>query len=52
MSGTTNGMDANVELRWNFRQTTAFLQLRQAFLDTVSQSNTYQTIYVGFRREF
>jgi hypothetical protein len=52
MSGTTNGLDANVELRWNFRQTTAFLQLRQAFLDTVSQNNTYQTVYVGFRREF
>jgi predicted CXXCH cytochrome family protein len=52
LAATTNGLDAHVELRWSFRQTSAFLQLRQSFLNTSSQDNTYQTVYVGFRRDF
>ena len=50
--GTTSGIDGTMELRWTIRQTSIFAQFRQAILDTTNQTNTYQTVYLGLRREF
>ena len=50
--GVTQGIEGTAEVRWTYRQTTVYAQVRQSFLNTEVQKSSFQSAYVGIRREF
>jgi len=50
--GSTRGLEAQLELNWQYRQTKVYARLRQAMLDTESEKSDFQFFQVGLRREF
>lgn len=52
VSGDVSGFEQSLELNWNKRQTTAYLQFRNSMLDSESEETNSRTIAFGFRRSF
>jgi len=50
--GNSNGLEESLELNWHHRQTQVYLRLRNANLITSQQTDEFQTVEVGFRRNF
>lgn len=50
--GPTRGLQEELEVKWSHRQTTAYLQFRNSNIQSDIQTNQYQTIQIGFRRNF
>ncbi len=52
VSGDVKGFEQGLELNWSKRQTSAYIQFRNATLDAESEETSSQTIAFGFRRSF
>jgi hypothetical protein len=47
-----SGLEEHAELRWRHRQFQIFVQLRNADLQSDAQNSSFQTVFVGIRRDF
>lgn len=52
LSGDTRGFEQGLEVNWRKGQTTAYLGVRNAFLESDSEDRLSQTFSFGFRRLF
>ncbi len=50
--GSTRGFEQSIELNWHKRQTEIFASFHNSVLDSNNESDQFQTIFVGFRRNF
>lgn len=50
--GDVRGFEQQLEVRWQRRQTSAYLKVRNATLDTADVDTSFQTVELGLRREF
>ena len=52
LRGSTRGLEEQVELNWQRRQTTVYVLFRNSDLSTDFQDTSFQIVRVGIRREF
>ncbi len=50
--GVVRGLEEHLEVRWTYRQTSAYVNLRNSNLDGDTQDSNFQFVQVGVRREF